>query len=110
MDKDRRSVPFDIPTWLVVGILGLVKEAHKVVDQITGGRSNPGMRALLMFVERSIAEYFGQREFHLAPAIVEYITCRFREELEAILSTIALRDLQKGKIPLFLLRAFTSLE
>jgi hypothetical protein len=42
------------------------------------------MRALLTSVERSIVEYFERREFHLAPAIVEYTTCSFREAFEAI--------------------------
>jgi hypothetical protein len=84
-----------------------VKEAHKVVNQVTGGRSSPGMRALLTAVERFIAEFFGRREFHLAPTVVEYTTCRFREELEAILATNALRDSRKGKIPLFLFGAST---
>jgi hypothetical protein len=87
-----------------------VKEAHKVVNQATGGRSSPGMRALLTSVQRSIAEYFGQLEFYLTPAIFEYTTCRFWEELEAIFATIVLRDSQRGKVPLFMLEASTSLE
>jgi hypothetical protein len=90
--------------------LDWMKEAHKVINQVTGGRSSPGMRALLIAVECSIVEYFGRREFHLAQLIVEYTTCRFREEFEAIFATIALRDFQKGKVPLFLLEASTSLE
>jgi hypothetical protein len=39
--------------------LDWVKEAHKVVNQVTGGRSSPGMRALLTAVEQFIAEFFG---------------------------------------------------
>jgi hypothetical protein len=72
--------------------LDWLKEAHKVVNQVPGGRSSPGMQALLTVVEQFIAEFFGRREFHLAPAVVEYTTYRFREELEAILATNALRD------------------
>jgi hypothetical protein len=68
------------------------------------------MQALLTVVEQFIAEFFGRREFHLAPAVVEFTTCRFREELKAILATNALRDLRRGKIPLFLLGASTSFE
>jgi hypothetical protein len=89
--------------------LDWMKEVHKVVNQVMDGRSSPSMRVLLTTVERSIAEYFGQREFHLAPPIIEYTTYRFREEFEAILTTIALRDSQNGKILLFLLEASTSL-
>jgi hypothetical protein len=90
--------------------LDWMKEAHKVMNQVTGGRSNPDIRALLTAVERFIAEFFGRREFHLVSAIVEYTTYRFREELEAILATNALRDSRKGKVPLFLLGMSTSLE
>jgi hypothetical protein len=68
------------------------------------------MRALLTTVEQFIAEFFGRREFHLALAVVEYTTYRFREELEAILATNALTDSRKSKVPLFLLGASTSLE
>jgi hypothetical protein len=39
--------------------LDWVNEAHKMMNQVTGDRSNPGMGALLTFVERSITEYFG---------------------------------------------------
>jgi hypothetical protein len=87
-----------------------VKEAHKVLNLVTDGRPSPGMRALLIVVEQFIAEFFGRREFHLAPTVVEFTPCRFREELEAILATNALRDSRRGKVPLFLLRASTSLE
>jgi hypothetical protein len=58
-------------------------EAHKMTNQATGGSSSLDMRALLTSVERSIVEYVERREFHLTSAIVKYITCRFREELEA---------------------------
>jgi hypothetical protein len=50
------------------------------------------------------------KEFHLASAVVKYTTCRFQEELETILATNSLRDSRKGKVPLFLLGASTSLE
>jgi hypothetical protein len=68
------------------------------------------MRASLTAVEQFIAELFRRREFHLAPAVVEFTTYRFREEFEAILATDALRDSRRGKVPLFLLGASTSLE
>jgi hypothetical protein len=69
--------------------LDWAKEAHTVVDHITGGRSSPSMRALLNFIDQFIRESFGRREFSLSPDIMEHTTSRFREELEVIFDTIA---------------------
>jgi hypothetical protein len=86
------------------------KEACIVVDQVTGGRPSPGMRALLNFIDRFIGESFGRREYSLSPDIVEHTTSRFREELEVILDTIARRNSLRGKVPVFDLGASISLE
>jgi hypothetical protein len=89
--------------------LDWAKEARTVVDQVTGGRPNPGMRVLLNFIDQFIGESFGQREYSLSPDIVEHTTSRFREELEVILDTIARRNSLRGKVPVFDLGASTSL-
>jgi hypothetical protein len=81
-----------------------------VVDHITGERSSPGMRVLLNFIDQFLQESFGWREFSLAPDIVEHTTSRFREELEVIFDTITRRNSLRCKVPVFDLRAFTSLE
>jgi hypothetical protein len=47
--------------------LDWAKEARKVVDQVIGGRPNPGMRALLNFIDQFIRESFGRREYSLSP-------------------------------------------
>jgi hypothetical protein len=79
------------------------------VDQVTGGRSSPGMQALLNFIDQFIGESFGRREDSLSPDIVENTTSRFREELEVILDTIARRNSSRGKVLVFDLGASTSL-
>jgi hypothetical protein len=89
--------------------LDWAKEARTVVDHITSGRSSPGMRALLNFIDQFIRESFGWREFSLSPDIVEHTTSRFREELEVIFDTIARRNSLRGKVPIFDLGASTSL-
>jgi hypothetical protein len=89
--------------------LDWVKEARTVVDQVTGGRPSPGMRALLNFIDQFIGESFGRREYSLSPNIVEHTTSRFREELEVIFDTIARRNLLRGKVPIFGLGASTSM-
>jgi hypothetical protein len=68
------------------------------------------MRALLNFIDQFIQESFGRREFSLSPDIVEHTTLRFQEELKVILDTIARRNSLRGKVPVFGLRAFTSME
>jgi hypothetical protein len=80
------------------------------VDQVMGGRPSPSMRALLNFIDQSIGESFGQREYSLSPDIVEHTTSRFREELEVIIDAIAHMNLLQGRVPVFNLRASTSLE
>jgi hypothetical protein len=89
--------------------LDWTKEARTVVDQVTGGRPSPGMRALLTFVDQFISESFGRREYSLSPDIVEHTTSRFREELEVIFDTIARRNSLRGKVPIFGLGANTSM-
>jgi hypothetical protein len=89
--------------------LDWAKEARTVVDQVTGGRPSPGMRALLTFVDQFISESFGRREYSLSPDIVEHTTSRFREELEVIFDTIARRNSLRGKVPIFGLGANTSM-
>jgi hypothetical protein len=88
--------------------LDWAKEARIVVDQVTGGRPSPGMRALLNFIDQFIGESFGRREYSLLPDIVEHITSRIREELEVIFDTIARRNSLRGKVPIFGLETFTS--
>ena len=39
---------------------------------------------------------------------MDYVTLRFREELEAILDVIERKNALKGKVPIFGLRASTS--
>jgi hypothetical protein len=80
-----------------------------VVDQVTGGRPSPSMRALLNFIDQFIRESFERREFSLSPDIMEHTTSRFREELEVILDTIVRRNSLWGKVPVFDLGASTSL-
>jgi hypothetical protein len=89
--------------------LDWAKEARTVVDQVTDGRPSPGMRALLNFIDQFIGESFERREYSLSPDIVEHTTSRFREELEVILDTIACRNSLRGKVPIFGLRASTSM-
>jgi hypothetical protein len=72
--------------------LDWAKEARTVVDQVTGGRPGPSMRALLNFIDQFIGESFGRWEYSLSPDIVEHTTSRFREELEVIFDTIARRN------------------
>jgi hypothetical protein len=79
------------------------------VDQVTGGRPSPRMRALLTLIDQFIRESFGWWEFSLSPNIVEHTTSRFREELEVIFDTIAQRNSLQGKVPVFGLRASTSM-
>jgi hypothetical protein len=88
--------------------LDWAREARALVHQITGGRVSPGMRVLLNFIDQFIQESFGRREFSLSPEIVDHITVRFREELEAILDAIDRRNSLKGKVPIFGLGASTS--
>jgi hypothetical protein len=88
--------------------LDWAKKARKVVDQVTGGRPSPSMRALLNFIDQFIRESFGRREFSLSPDIVEHTTSRFREELEVIFGTITRRNSLRGKVPVFGLGASTS--
>jgi hypothetical protein len=88
--------------------LDWAKEAHTVVDQVTGGRSSPGMRVFLNSIDQYIQESFGRREFSLSPEIVEHTTLRFREELEVIFDTITQRNTLRGKVPVFGLGASTS--
>jgi hypothetical protein len=80
-----------------------------VVDHITGGRSSPGMRVFLNFIDQFIQDSFRRREFSLCPDIVEHTTSRFREELEVIFDSIARRNLLGSKVPVFNLGASTSL-
>jgi hypothetical protein len=89
--------------------LDWAKEARTVVDQVTGRRPSPGMRALLNFIDQFIRESFGQREFSLSPDIMEHTTSRFWEELEVIFDTIARRNSLRGKVPIFGLGASTSM-
>jgi hypothetical protein len=89
--------------------LDWAKEARTVVDQVTGGRPSPIMRALLNLIDQFIGESFGRREYSLSPDIVEHTTSRFREELEVIFDTIARRNLLRGKILIFGFGASTSL-
>jgi hypothetical protein len=89
--------------------LDWVKEARTVVDQATGGRPSPGMRALLNFIDQFIGESFGRGEYSLSPDIVEHTTSRFRQELEVIFDTIARRNSLRGKVPIFGLGASTSM-
>jgi hypothetical protein len=89
--------------------LDWAKEARTIVDQVTGGRPSPSMRALLNFIDQFIGESFGRREYNLLPAIVEHTTSRFWEELEVILDTIARRNSLRGKVPIFGLGASTSM-
>jgi hypothetical protein len=89
--------------------LDWAKEARTIVDQVTGGRPSPSMRALLNFIDQFIGESFGRREYSLLPAIVEHTTSRFWEELEVILDTIARRNSLRGKVPIFGLGASTSM-
>jgi hypothetical protein len=49
------------------------------------------------------------REFSLNAEIVEVATNEFRKELETIFEVNARREALKGKVPLFLLGASTSL-
>jgi hypothetical protein len=81
------------------------KEARVLVDPIPGGRFSPGMRRLLADVDWYITECVGRREYSLAPFVVESTTCRFREELEALLTANG----QQAKVPFSLLGASTSL-
>jgi hypothetical protein len=85
------------------------KEARTVVDQVTGRKPSPGMRALLNFIDQFIRESFGRREYSLSPDIVEHTTSRFREELEVLFDTIAQRNSLRGKVPIFGLGASTSM-
>jgi hypothetical protein len=89
--------------------LDWAKEARTIVELVTGGRSSPGMRALLNFIDQFIDESFGRLEYSLSSYIVEHTTSRFREELEVIFDTIARRNLLRGKVPIFGLGASTSL-
>jgi hypothetical protein len=89
--------------------LDWAKEAHIVVDQVTGGRPGPGMRALLNFIDQFIDKSFGRREYNLSPDIVEHTTSSFREELEVIFDTIARKNSLRGKVPIFGLGASTSM-
>jgi hypothetical protein len=79
------------------------------VDQVTGGRPSPGMRALLNFIDQLIGESFGRREYSLSHDIVELTTSRFKEELEIIFDTIARRNSLRGKVSIFGLGASTSM-
>jgi hypothetical protein len=72
--------------------LDWAKEARTVVDQVTGGRPSPSMRALLNFIDQFIGESFGRREYSLSPDIVEHTISRFWDELEVIFDTIARRN------------------
>jgi hypothetical protein len=89
--------------------LDWAKEARIVVDQVTGERPSPGMRALLNFIDQFIGESFGRREYSLSPDILEHTTSRFRKELEFIFDTIARRNSLRGKVLIFGLRASTSM-
>jgi hypothetical protein len=89
--------------------LDWAREARTVVDQVTGGRPSPGMRALLNLIDQFIGESFGWWEYSLSPDIVDYTTLRFREELEVIFDTIARRNSLRGKVPIFGLGASISM-
>jgi hypothetical protein len=78
--------------------LDWAKEACTVMDQVTGERPSPGMRALSNFIDQFIGESF-----------VEHTTLRFREELKIIFDTIARRNSLRGKVPIFGLEASTSM-
>jgi hypothetical protein len=93
----------------VMGRSKRANEARTVVDQVTGGRPSPRMRALLNFIDQFIGESFGRREYSLSLDIVEHTTSRFREELEVIFDTIARRNSLRGKVPIFGLEASTSM-
>jgi hypothetical protein len=89
--------------------LDWIREACTVVDQVTGGRPSPSMRALLNLIDQFIGESFGRREYSLSPDIVEHTTSRFREELEVIFDTIARRNSLQGKVSIFGLGASISM-
>ena len=88
--------------------LDWTKEARIVVDHIKRGRFNFNMRVLLNFIDQSIQEAFGWREFSLSSKIVEHSTLRFRDELKVVFDTIAQRNSLRGKQLVFDLEASTS--
>ena len=88
--------------------LDWAREAYALVNQITGRRSSPSMRALLNFIDQFIQESFGRREFSLSSNIVEHTTMRFREEFEAIFDAIDQKSSLKGKVLIFSLGTSTS--
>jgi hypothetical protein len=93
---------------VVVGIPGLV-EGSTLHREVTSGRCDNRAWALLNSTERYINDHFGRREFSLNAEIVEVATDEFRKELETIFEVNARREALKGKVPLFLLGASTSL-